>query len=56
MSSGGASASRCTRIMLLPVPSSKEARISSGAAGPYWPKTRSSATPPVIFMPVLMEI
>ena len=35
---------------MLPVPSSNSARICARGAGPYWPKTRSSVTPPVILM------
>jgi hypothetical protein len=56
ISSEVAALSGWTRIMLLPVPSSNAARTLVGLSGPYWPKTRSSATPPVILMPVLVAI
>ena len=56
MSSAGESPLPLTRSMLLPVPSSRAERIWDGASGPYCPKTRSSATPPEILIPVSREI
>src|SRR5208283_466796 len=41
--------------ILLPVPSSRLARIPAAAPGPTLPKTRWSATPPVIFIPVCRD-
>lgn len=56
MSSAGALVELWTRRTLLPVPSRRVLRILSGESGPYLPKTRSSVTPPVIFMLVRREI
>ena len=42
--------------MLVPVPSSNVASTRCGSSGPYVPKTRSSATVPEIFIPVVRDI
>lgn len=42
--------------MLVPVPSRRAATTREGAPGPYFPKTCSSVTPPVILMPVSLEM
>ena len=56
MSSVGVAAPSWTSSTLLPVPLSRVARTWEGGPGPYLPKTCSSVTPPVIFMPVWREM
>ena len=51
----GPPAEPAVNIMLLPVPSSSAVNTRSSPDGPYVPYTRSSFTPPVIFIPVCRE-
>ena len=56
INSRGTPAGVVTSSTLHPVPSSNRIKISPGAAGPYRPKARSSATSPRIVIPVRFAI